>query len=116
MHEIKKINPNSLAKYISIITAVIVFIFGIINFILDHFDWGYNLNISIKQKLINFGASVLFFYILFWVIGYLSALVYNLIAKKNKGLVLELKSINTSNSKQINSTQNKKDQRNKFVV
>ena len=96
MYEIKKINANSLAKYSSLIGAGLVFIFGVVNVILNYLGWGYNLNFSFLQKMINLGVNILFFYVLLWLTGYLTALIYNLIAKKSKGLIVQFNLIDMS--------------------
>ena len=94
MYEIKKIIPASLAKYCSIITAFLVLILNLISLILGFTGLGLSLNISWDQQLINLLISVIFFYIFFWVMGYLFALIYNFIASRTKGIVIEFKMVN----------------------
>ncbi len=89
MYEIKKIKAKSLAKYVSVITAVLVFVLGFFNLILDHLGWGYNLEIGSNYKFLNLIISVLFFYVFSWLLGYLTAIIYNLVAKKSSALTME---------------------------
>jgi hypothetical protein len=91
MYEIKKIFPSSLAKYFSIIVAITIFILGSINFILNLAGIGIQYDIPWDQQLTSLLASVIFFAIFFWIIGYIFALVYNSITAKTKGVTIEFK-------------------------
>jgi hypothetical protein len=91
MHEIKKVFPNSLAKYCSVIVAITVLILGSVNFILNIAGVGIQYDISWDQQLTSLLASVIFFAIFFWIIGYIFALVYNAITAKTKGVMVEFK-------------------------
>lgn len=93
MYEIKKIFPSSLAKYSSLIVAIIVFILGSINLVLNLVGIGVQSNIPWDQQLTSLLASVIFFAIFFWIIGYLFALIYNSITAKTKGIAIEFKLI-----------------------
>jgi len=91
MYEIKKVFPSSLAKYCSVIVAITVFILGSVNFILNLAGVGIQYDIPWDQQLTSLLASVIFFAIFFWVIGYIFALVYNAITAKTKGVMIEFK-------------------------
>ena len=91
MYEIKKIFPSSLAKYCSMITAITIFILGSVNFILNLVGVGIQYDISWDQQLTSLLASVMFFAIFFWIIGYIFALIYNALTVKAKGVMIEFK-------------------------
>lgn len=91
MYEIKKVFPSSLAKYCSLIVAITVFILGSLNFILNLTGVGIKYNIPWDQQLTSLLASVIFFAIFFWIIGYLFALIYNAITAKTKGVMVEFR-------------------------
>lgn len=126
MYEIKKVFPSSLAKYCSIVVALIVFIFGLINFVLNLAGIGIYSEIPWDQQLISLFVSVLFFYVFFWIIGYIFALIYNSIASKSKGIIIEfklidkalLKNIGTKGLKNRGTEDNKEDDKkeDKFIV
>ena len=101
MYEIKKIIPSSLAKYCSLVMAIIVFILSLISFILGLAGIGLRSGISWDQQLISFLVSVIFFYVFFWVIGYLFALIYNAITAKTRGVIIEFNLIDKSISEEI---------------
>lgn len=94
MYEIKKIIPTSLAKYFSLIMAIVVLVFGSINLILNSIGSGYDLQMSWQEQLSGLFASIVFFYVFFWIIGYVFALIYNSIASKSKGIRVEFKLVN----------------------
>ncbi len=100
MREIKKINKNSLAKVIAVFYAIIGFIIGILVAITNI------LNI-LSQRTFNESALVviifnisagliigvltfLFFGLIGWFIGYITAAIYNFIAKKLGGIKIDL--------------------------
>ncbi len=110
MYEIKKIVPTGLAKYFSLIVAIIVLIFGSINLVLNLMGGGYNLQMSWQEQLSGLFASIVFFYVFFWIIGYVFALIYNSIASKSKGIRVEFKLVDKN---LLGKAENKKNKENK---
>lgn len=82
MYEIKKIVPISLAKYTSLIAILFSLFSGLIHAIY-YKDW--------KVALIDIVISIALYYVLFWIIGYIFALCYNLVAEKTKGILIDIK-------------------------
>jgi len=93
MYEIKRIFPVSLAKYFSIGVALTIFILGLINFILSLVGIGIQYSISEGQQLIGLVVSVIFYAIFFWLIGYIFGSIYNILASKTKGIMIEFNSV-----------------------
>jgi hypothetical protein len=115
MHEIKKVFPNSLAKYCSVIGVIIVFILGSVNFILNLAGVGIQYDISWDQQLTSLLASVIFYAIFFWIIGYIFALVYNAITSKTKGIMIEFKLTDKKILEEIKDD-DQESEKDKFVV
>ena len=101
MYEIKKVSPSSLAKYCSVIVAITVLILGSVNLILNLAGIGIQYNIPWDQQLTSLLASVIFFAIFFWIIGYIFALVYNAITAKTRGIMIEFKLVDKELLKSI---------------
>ncbi len=122
MHEIKKIYPQSLAKYFSLIAAFIAFVFGLLNFVISVSGVVRFMMRSLWQdQVISWFVSVLFFYVIFWIIGYLFAVIYNLIAQNTKGIIIEFKVVNLDKSendskKQIENDVEKHEEKDSFIV
>ncbi len=114
MYEIKKITPTSLAKYFSLIVAIIVLIFGSINLILNLIGSGYDLQMSWQEQLSGLFASIVFFYVFFWIIGYVFALIYNSIAAKSKGIRVEFKLVDKKLIEQTKTEENKSENKKVF--
>lgn len=97
MHEIKKIHPQSLAKYFSLIVAIVTFVFGLVNFFISISGiMKFTKQAPWSEQLVSWLVSVVFFYAIFWIIGYLFAIIYNYIASKTKGIIIDQKEVNLS--------------------
>jgi len=108
MYEIKKIFPSSLAKYCSLIMSITILILGIVNFLLNLAGIGLQNNIPWDQQLTSLLASIIFFAIFFWLIGYIFALIYNSITAKTRGVMIEFRLIDKSLLQEVPKEEPKK--------
>jgi hypothetical protein len=116
MYEIKKIHSQSLSNYLAVITAVTVFIFGLINFVINMLgSRRFNMQISWQDQLVSWFVSVIVFYVIAWAIGYLFSIIYNFLASHGRGIVISLKSIDISSPKE-NQQEKLEDKKDNFVV
>ncbi len=118
MQEIKKILPSSLAKYLSIVASMAILLSGILSLLLNLV----NLETQLyrwPEYLINILVGTIFAYIVFGIIGYLFASLYNFLSSKTTGIIIETKDIDLELSylkKKKELKVDKKEDEERFIV
>ncbi|MDD4289957.1 MAG: hypothetical protein PHH83_01630 [Patescibacteria group bacterium] len=91
MYEIKKIHSQSLANYLALISSITVFLFGLINFSINI------LNVATRSYwrdlLVSWFISVIVFYVIAWIIGYLFSIIYNFFSARIRGIIIDVESL-----------------------
>jgi len=111
MHEIKKIMPFSLAKYTSLIAAISILFLAIVRLIYFAIQNQIPFSTIWQSILIDTLMQTILSYAAFWIIGYLFALLYNVLAKKSRGILIDFKEIDLSLSKHKRDESKKDDKK-----
>ncbi|HNV96914.1 MAG TPA: hypothetical protein PKL13_01185 [bacterium] len=106
MYEIKKIHSQSLANYLALITGITVFLFGLINFSINMLNA--TTRVYWRDLLVSWFISVIVFYVIAWIIGYLFSIIYNFFSKRIRGIIIDVESIEFKDRKE-NKTIEKKE-------
>lgn len=117
MQEIKKIYPSSLARYLSIIAAMAVLLSGSLNFVFSAARTEVDLlKMYWWQELLDVLIGTIFAYVIFWVIGYLFAGVYNFLSTKTRGIIIEMEDVDLESLSLKKIKEDKKEDEERFVV
>ncbi len=115
MQEIKKILPSSFAKYLSIVAGMAVLLSGLLNFIFSAVRTETSvLKMYWWQELLNILMGTIFAYIIFWVIGYLFASLYNYLSSKTRGIIIEINDVSLESLQAKKVKEDNKEER--FIV
>lgn len=96
MQQIKRIMPFSLAKYASLIAAISVLLLAIVRIVYYVFQNQVPFSMIWQSVLIDALMQTIMAYVSFWIIGYLFGLLYNFLARKTRGILIDLEEVDLS--------------------